>query len=485
MITTTSTDKLNIEDYYKHDGFVYKDKSCEVLVGYTTAYSFPKDIILPDTVKVINEEALHDFPAPLHTLTIPSTVEKIGDAAFKGAYFKSVIIKPGLKSIGLEAFADCVIKEDIVLPDTVKTLENKAFSRASIGHINLENIETFKTAVFRGTKITDGKVVIGENVKSFGTSLFINSNIKEMEYNSALSIPYSFCYNCRKLEKFKLKYPVERIGDYAFCHTTNLKKFDFSEGLKKIGKSSFADSGITEAILPQSLKEIGQNAFDCSELKNIYIHPKSEEGVFIGSDFLYQTPIEELVIPRSVTFMEPNACHHMRELKKIVIDANVDTIPESFLFGCPNLTDVEITSPTIKAVDEYAFFETGLTEVNENFKNIEHFGAQAFGCCTELKKAYIFNGIIDKLTFDRCDNLKFIALLHKQPNEKFFYDTNLKRQTNIYFLSGDGKILSITRDSSLRDAQLEEIKKYLLETASFGKISKAIEAMNKIEDTIL
>lgn len=465
-------------NYYKLDGFYYEDETCEVLVGYDSMYPFSGDIILPGPVKVIKTNALHNFQGTGKTLTLPSSLEKIEPCAFDGARFRSITIKPGLRVIGHDAFTNCEIYHDFFLPSTVTTLGRYAFSNALLGNINLKNVQKIEDSAFYNTEFPGkSKVIIGENIEFLGQNIFESSSINCIEYNAKFSIPDKFCARCEELEDFILNYPVESIGAHAFADTSMLKSFKFLEGLKIIHKSAFECSAIREAILPQSLSYIGKSVFEDSNLMNIYINPESK-NLEIESCFLKNSAIEKLTIPRSVTSIKPGACNAIPLLKKLIIDADVEALPYIFAMDCSNLTDIEITSPTITSLERWAFTNTGITEVGEQFKNIKKFGGEVFIHCFSLEKAYIYDGILDSLVFLNCPELKYVASFCAQPNPQNAFINNSSK-ANIYSLSDGDKLFKILNSPEREYSELEEIKEHLLDTMSFRKTSKFMNSIEK------
>ena len=64
---------------------------------------------------------------------------------------------------------------------------------------------------------------------------------------------------------------LKTIGNEVFYNCTNLKTIDFAQ-VEEIGESAFRYSGITSAILPETLHVIGLYAFtNCTALASVYI----------------------------------------------------------------------------------------------------------------------------------------------------------------------------------------------------------------------
>jgi len=109
-----------------------------------TQHSSITKIILPETLRLIRQDAFRDMPAleeinipkgieiiddftfhtcsALKSITIPGTVKKIGKCVFAGCVrLEKVYISEGVLEIGEDAFSNCNLKE-ITIPDSVRKL---------------------------------------------------------------------------------------------------------------------------------------------------------------------------------------------------------------------------------------------------------------------------------------------------------------------------------------------------------------------------
>lgn len=89
----------------------------EAIEKFAFSNSSLSEIILPDTLKVINEYSFLDAKK-LEKITVPSSVRLIGYSAFSGSGIKEVILSEGLEEIESSAFEKTDIKE-LYIPDSV------------------------------------------------------------------------------------------------------------------------------------------------------------------------------------------------------------------------------------------------------------------------------------------------------------------------------------------------------------------------------
>lgn len=82
---------------------------------------------------------------PVLSITLPSTIEKIGYRAFYNCYkLEEIVIPEGVKSIGDEAFSYCLWLTKIELPSTLTSIGNKAF-------LGLKSINYLESVVSHAT----------------------------------------------------------------------------------------------------------------------------------------------------------------------------------------------------------------------------------------------------------------------------------------------------------------------------------------------
>ena len=122
-------------------------------------------------------------------------------------------------TIGESAFECCQYKT-IVIPSTVKTIEDEAF----VGCASLVSIS------------------IPEGVSSIGSN--------------------SFC-DCERLITISLPSSLREIGNNAFYGCTNLKSVDLRDGIRTIGDAAFADCfKLSDITIPVSVTHIGERSFE-------------------------------------------------------------------------------------------------------------------------------------------------------------------------------------------------------------------------------
>lgn len=109
--------------------------------NWSGSFSKVHNVTLGAQVTSIPKRAFED--SPLSEISIPATVETIGNSAFSGcAALESVNLNDGLTRIGNRAFSNCTALTQIEIPATVETVGHPGYSDGSVfdGCTSLETL---------------------------------------------------------------------------------------------------------------------------------------------------------------------------------------------------------------------------------------------------------------------------------------------------------------------------------------------------------
>jgi hypothetical protein len=152
------------------------------------------------------------------------SVTAIADAAFaKCTWLENIVIPQSVRSIGWEAFDMCESLTSIVLPESVTTIEDQAFADCKVmKKLVLSDAITFigKEAFLRCAKLTSAGPKGGAKNK-FG-----------LEFPWTEKIPENAFSGLRNLKKVILPETVKEIGKNAFKSCKNLEEINFNAGIK-------------------------------------------------------------------------------------------------------------------------------------------------------------------------------------------------------------------------------------------------------------
>ncbi len=246
--------------------------------------------------------------------------------------------------------------------------------------------------------------------------------------------------------------PVRQVNSYGFKDCKDITKITLPEGIERLGKESFMDSGLEEIFLPSTLKFIANHTFNgCTELKNIDI-PASV--THIGDSVFSFSGIEKLVIPDSVIY---------RDIRNMGGKTPFDA---QWLAGsCPSLKEVILPS-NMTSIGDDAF---GWCESLEKITipaTVTKIGSGAFNNCSSLKEIYIPDSVttIDKDAFNSME----LAVISLPANVRFtnsaytYHDWSYKMD-HILFRGTEEQF-----NTMLTEMEITADHKFKYETAHFN-----------------
>ena len=179
----------------------------------------------------------------LTSITIPSGLTSIGEMAFFNcSALTSVTIPNGVISIGNFAFGSCTGLKSITIPSSVTSIENNIFQDCT----GLTNI----------------------TVDSSNPSFCSESGVLFNKDKTTL-----IYYPLGKTGSYTIPDGVTAIGDYAFYYCSGLTSVTIPSSVTSIGESAFQHcTGLTSITIPNSVTSIVNLAFwDCDSLTIVYI----------------------------------------------------------------------------------------------------------------------------------------------------------------------------------------------------------------------
>ena len=221
-----------------------------------------KEITIPASVKSIGQYAF-SMCTSLETVYVPVSVENIGEGVFNGTkWLENKLAESGMNIINgiLTDASKC--SGEVVIPDTVKSIGNKAF---------------FYAADVTSVVIPDSVETIGEY--AFDITAFPSPLVSVTMGKSVSSIGKSAFEFCSYIEAIDLPSTLEIIGESAFTRCERLSSISIPDSVTSIGADAFSYCDkIEELTIPASVSEIDKDTFrECAALKRItFLNPDCE-----------------------------------------------------------------------------------------------------------------------------------------------------------------------------------------------------------------
>lgn len=375
-----------------------------------------KEVTLPEGVFYVATNGFSRNPN-LKEVTFPSTIKLIGNSAFAACAIEKLNFSENTDfplAIDNIAFFNNKIKS-VWLPDKTEKVTNMAF-RSNTGvengivHLYIPKTKgnyvdnnayqqpfvgdaipaeawaekPWGTAhfAFDGTTITglseSGKIKIqndtnlvlpdqnaaGEDVTAIGNG---TNGVGTFGYKAADGTVYA-------PDSVKLPAKLESIGNFAFSAVVDtktsevkhgVKEVEFPETLKTIGNTAFQNAPLTEVSLPDSVTSVGSGAFTNTEKAT--------------------THIEKVKLSKGMTAI-PAGMFTNQKVKNVEIPEGIKTIGKRAFAG--NRVETLKLSGTVEKIDEYAFWNNQIKEL-EIPGNVKTIGRYAFQRTQDSIKASI------------------------------------------------------------------------------------------------
>ena len=248
-----------------------------------------ESVTLPDSLEIIGEEAFRECAA-LKTITIPGTVSTIKKQAFYNCTgLESVIFEDGVGEICEKAFSFCMNIKSLTIPGSVVFKGKEAFSHC-LGLESLticDGITTIPNSTFFNCRHLVS-ISLADSVTAIGNDAF-------SVYYDAYAHSYDSLYGA--LETIVLPSNLTDLGSYALCGQglrtitipgsvrvvsdnlyegcIYLNTITLLKGITSITNyAGFNCNAVTSASVPSTVTYIGKYAFGSGDsMEDLYLYP--------------------------------------------------------------------------------------------------------------------------------------------------------------------------------------------------------------------
>lgn len=303
----------------------YNAKNCDF--EDEMSFELLTNLVIGEDVEKLPSYFLYDCNN-LTELTIPENIDSIGGFSInfcenlKKVYFNAE--NCNIETIAApneicNVFWACTALEEVVIGDNVTIIPNNLFDNcSSLKKVSMSNsVKSIGNYAFSTTALET--VMIPENVTFMGDgafsscdslkSLYYNAEFCNMEGNNespifafcnalenvvfgenVKNIPFGLLYYCQNLTEVQIPNSVVEIGAQAF-NGSNLSKIEIPDNVVKIGERAFQHCyNVSSIKIGKSVEEIGKYAFrNCSSANLVtslsQIPPMATDVIF--NDYTY------------------------------------------------------------------------------------------------------------------------------------------------------------------------------------------------------
>lgn len=231
-------------------------------------------------------------------------VVRIGREAYNGTVgycrecIRKITVPEGITSIGSSAFSGCQRLEELILPDSLTSLEEGIVSYCGLTEITIpKGVVSIKENTFEGCDTLQAIHVSGDNPNYASQDGILYNKGK----TTLLRCPQGFSGN------FTIPENVAAVGDYAFAYCGRLTGVTITGNVAGLGKYVFYSCwSLEEITIPGNVKTIGENAFHyCNRIKKIVLQEGVEtidsEAFRLNNVLDTEIEMEAVLVPASVT----------------------------------------------------------------------------------------------------------------------------------------------------------------------------------------
>lgn len=322
--------------------------------------------------------------APLKTFNpdaimakLPEYVEFITEAA-------NSVSNPELVSVLYNA--GLCESDEYVTQGELRMLVNRQFGDIFKNDTLLESFDEFKYCT-NITKLPDGafsgcsnlgSITLPESIYKLGNGIFNDCPMLDSIKIDSNNATYAD-YGCNAIFDIQSKSLIEG------CSSSEIP-----EDCDTIAENAFAGTGIEEAIIPDNIKSIKENAFEnCEDLETLSIGSNVEDittGSFAGCSSL-----------STISVNEDNPTYDSRDDSNAVIETATDSI----VVGCVNTTIPD----TVLRIAPKAFKGQSSMVTFTLPEQIESVGSEAFSDCTSLDTFTVESETPSELGADAFENV--------------------------------------------------------------------------------
>lgn len=316
---------------------------------------------------------------------------------------KVITISDSITRIGNYAFYNIKGITSITIPLNLKNVGSSAF----------EECTGLRTLVWNAIRM--------DNESNLG---YLNASyIQNVEFgNQVERIPNSLCSGMNLLMQITIPQSVKEIGDNAFRGCVSLTEIIIPNAVESLGHNAFYECrNLSQVVFNEGLQNIGNYVFyGCSSLTNVVL-PTTLETLG-GNSFVGCSNLTTVQLPASMRSIGANAFARLEKLVSVTCVGDkkeitkLGTMGVKAFYDCYGLKELQIPEG-IRAIGSQAVgFNFDLTTISLP-TTLDSIGANAINGCRSLKSITIPAAVkhIGENALQDCGSLQLVQMLPSTP----------------------------------------------------------------------
>ena len=367
------------------------------------------------------------YNSGLQWISITGKITAIEPWTFSGCPLRVMCIPDGVTSIGYRAFYNCKELCSIYIPDSVKSIDNYAFT--------MEGSRYDRLRVFYGNDRYNWNTLTADHTSGRLKNASVTYGYGRLSANDISGTGSCGPYEMGKYDKVQWTYTADGtltirgsgpMNDFRrmsggsgsewytrpwTVYMPAVHSVVIEEGLTSVGSCAFCeDSGQLATVqLPESLTSIGQGAFGtCTALRSVSI-PKNVTTIG-HSAFSDCTSLTSITIPEGVTAIDAFTFSGCTSLGTVKLPATLTTIGDYAFYGCRSLRTADLPA-ALTSIGSSAFSNCALKSVSIS-DAVTCIEREAFFGCTSLASVTLGKSLtkISEKAFYNCSSLTSIVI---------------------------------------------------------------------------
>ena len=311
---------------------------------------------------------------------------------------KKLVLEEGVTNAPNSAFYGMTNLKDVQLPSTLDTWGTSVFASSN----NIETIEVAEGGEFSAK----GNILYGENETRLIMSGKAVSGKVELP-QTLTTIDANGLDGRGEITEIVMPEGLKTIGNNAFRNVKKPETLTIPSTVTSIGTNAFQNwENITEAAIPEGVTALSNNTFSgCANLQKVTL----PEGLQTMGTYVFQNckKLKELQIPSSVTKIDGNAFNGCESLEALTLPEGLTTLGTSAFNGCSALKQMTIPAGITAlgtATNSSMFLNCKSLEKVVLPDGLKTIGASSFKGCAALKTVDIPDSVtaIGPLAFQQC-----------------------------------------------------------------------------------